>query len=290
MSRTRMILQKLLHPPVWALICIPVLSFSALAAIFTCQSTKSTLTYLVYGMSAYSLTIWSVAVPALAKRVKSAVTGNRIAGRYLSDLAFRGSISLYQGMAVNLIDVAFRMFTGLRYGSVWFLSMAVYHLVLGGLRLYLIAGYRRKDPVREYRCYRATAWLLFLLNIPMGGMIVLMVQTNSGFFYPGYVLYLSALYAFYAMTTSVINFVRFRRLGSPILSAAKVLNVVAAMMSILGLQTAMLSRFSEKSGEYRRMMNTITGGFVYGTVILIAVFMLRHARVLRKRAGFLEQI
>ena len=54
------------------------------------------------------------------------------------------------------------------------------------------------------------------------------------------------------------------------LSAAKVLNFIAAMMSILGLQTAMISRFSENGEAYRKMMNTITGGFVYGIVIVIA--------------------
>lgn len=112
----------------------------------------------------------------------------------------------------------------------------------------------------------------------MGSMIVLMVQMNAGFIYPGYIIYLSALYTFYTMTVSVINLVKFRKLGSPILSAAKVLNFVSAMMSILGLQTAMISRFSENGEDYRRMMNSITGGFVYGIVILLAVYMLLHSR------------
>ena len=79
----------------------------------------------------------------------------------------------------------------------------------------------------------------------VGGMIVLMVRTNSGFTYPGYIIYLSALYTFYTMITAVVNVVKFRKLGSPILSAAKILNFISAMMSILGLQTAMISRFSE---------------------------------------------
>lgn len=124
--------------------------------------------------------------------------------------------------------------------------------------------------------------MLFLLNIPMGGMIVLMVRTNSGFSYPGYIIYLSALYTFYTMTVSVINLFKYRGLGSPILSASKVLNFVSAMMSILGLQTAMISRFSENGESYRKMMNAITGGFVYAIVILIAVYMLLHSRKQRK--------
>ena len=299
MGWARKLLQKLLHPPGWVLIFVPLLSFAALAAVFIRQCPENILVYLIYSLSAYSLTIWLAALLGLTKRAKSAMMGNKlmrkaaaspIMGRYFKDLAFRGSISIYQGIAVNLFYVAFRIMAAIRYASVWFLSMAVYYLVLGGLRAYLIVYYRRRTPELERRCYHTTAWFLFLLNIPMGGMIVLMVRTDSGFSYPGYVIYLSALYTFYTMITSAINLIRFRRLGSPILSAAKVLHFVAAMMSILGLQTAMISRFSENGENYRRMMNAITGGFVYGIVILIAIYMLLHGRYLRKKAESVEPI
>ena len=299
MGWARKLLQKLLHPPGWVLIFVPLLSFAALAAVFIRQCPENILVYLIYSLSAYSLTIWLAALLGLTKRAKSAMMGSKlmrkaaaspIMGRYFKDLAFRGSISIYQGIAVNLFYVAFRIMAAIRYASVWFLSMAVYYLVLGGLRAYLIVYYRRRTPELERRCYHTTAWFLFLLNIPMGGMIVLMVRTDSGFSYPGYVIYLSALYTFYTMITSAINLIRFRRLGSPILSAAKVLHFVAAMMSILGLQTAMISRFSENGEDYRRMMNAITGGFVYGIVILIAIYMLLHGRYLRKKVESVEPI
>ena len=116
----------------------------------------------------------------------------------------------------------------------------------------------------------------------------MMVQTNSGFSYPGYVIYLSALYTFYAMIMSIVNIVKFRKLGSPVLSVAKVLNFVSAMMSILGLQTAMISRFSANGENYRKMMNAITGGFVWGGVILIAVYMLQQSRKVRKKVEHFE--
>lgn len=299
MGWARKLLQKLLHPPGWVLIFVPLLSFAALAAVFIRQCPENILVYLIYSLSAYSLTIWLAALLRLTKRAKSAMMGSKlmrkaaaspIMGRYFKDLAFRGSISIYQGIAVNLFYVAFRIMAAIRYASVWFLSMAVYYLVLGGLRAYLIVYYRRRTPELERRCYHTTAWFLFLLNIPMGGMIVLMVRTDSGFSYPGYVIYLSALYTFYTMITSAINLIRFRRLGSPILSAAKVLHFVAAMISILGLQTAMISRFSENGENYRRMMNAITGGFVYGIVILIAIYMLLHGRYLRKKVESVEPI
>lgn len=299
MGWARKLLQKLLHPPGWVLIFVPLLSFAALAAVFIRQCPENILVYLIYSLSAYSLTIWLAALPGLTKRAKSAMMGSKlmrkaaaspIMGRYFKDLAFRGSISIYHGMAVNFFYVAFRVMAAIRYASVWFLSMAVYYLVVGGLRAYLIVCYRRRTPELERRCYYTTAWLLFLLNIPMGGMIVLMVRTDSGFSYPGYIIYLSALYTFYSIITAVANLIKFRKLGNPILSAAKVLNFVAAMMSILGLQTAMISRFSENGEDYRKMMNAITGGFVYGIVILIAIYMLLHGRYLRKKVESVEPI
>ena len=61
------------------------------------------------------------------------------------------------------------------------------------------------------------------------------------------------------------------------------LSFVSAMMSILGLQTAMISRFSVNGEAYRKRMNAITGGFVYGIVILVAVYMLIHAAKIRKK-------
>lgn len=149
MRRVGSFLRRALHPPVWALVCVPAVSFAALAAVFVGQYEDSAPAYLVYGMSAYSLAVWVAAVPGLTRRAKAAIMGSRlarraaaspVAGRYLKDLAFRGSVSIYQGMAVNFLYVVFRVAAGIRYASVWFVSMAVYYLVLGVLRAYLIAG------------------------------------------------------------------------------------------------------------------------------------------------------
>lgn len=174
-----MFFQKLLYPSKWVLIFVPPLSFAALIFIFATQTTRGAPAYLIYCMSAYSLTVWLAALPRLTKRIKAAVmdsglmqkaASSKITGRYLTDLAFRGSVGIYQGMAVNFLYVVFRVIAGIRYASVWFASMAVYYLVLGVLRAYLIICYRRRDPELERKCYHTTARLLFLLNIPMGGI------------------------------------------------------------------------------------------------------------------------
>ena len=281
MKRAWTLLERLLHPPKWVLLTLPPIVFAELAYVLL-KGKNSMPAYMIYCMSAYCLTIWVLPLPRLFRKAKGnmihRLTGTVFGGKYIGDLAFRGSVNIYQGMMVNFLYVVFRIFVGIRYASVWFLTIAIYYLLLGIMRLSLILSYRNRNMKSELRCYCRTAWLLFLLNIPMGGMIVLMVLTDYGYSYPGYVIYLSALYTFYTIILAMVNLVKFRKLGSPILSAAKVLNFVAALMSLLGLQTAMISQFSTEGEDFRRRMNAITGGGVWFSVILIAVYMLLHSR------------
>jgi hypothetical protein len=279
------VINKFLYPPKWVLFIVSPIVFAALAYIFATGQNNRVSAYPIYGMSAYCLTVLILPLPRMLRNIKASfirrANGTAFGGKYFGDLAFRGSVSIYQGMTVNFLYVMFRIVVGIRYASVWFLSMAVYYLVLGFLRLLLIISYRRRNNINELHCYRRTAWLLFLLNIPMGGMILLMVRTNSGFSYPGYIIYLSAMYTFYTMTMSIVNLVKYRKLGSPILSAAKVLNFIAALMSVLGLQTAMIAQFAANDNGFRKMMNAITGAGVWIAVILTALYMLYRSRIVK---------
>ncbi len=299
MNKLLAVINKLLHPPKWILFSMPWLVFAVLIFILATGQNNSTPAYIIYSMSAYSLVIWTLAIPKLIKQIQAAISSNKVIQKlfslkiirqYFNNLSFRGSISIYQGIASNLFYAIFRLITGICYASVWFLSMAVYYFVLCSLRTYLIICYHRYNSKMGVRCYQRTAFFLFLLNILMGGMILLMVQTNSGYSYPGYIIYVSAIYTFYTMIVSIINIVKFRKFGNPILSAAKVLNFISAMMSILGLQTAMISHFLKNGEAYRKMMNMITGGCVYGIVILIAVYMLLHSRKIKRDVKSIEPI
>ena len=91
------------------------------------------------------------------------------------------------------------------------------------------------------------------------------------------------MYTFYTVIDSAINLVRFRRLGSPILSVAKVLNFIAALMSVLGLQTAMIAQFGTEDDRFRKLINAVTGGMVWFSVIFIAAYMLHRGKILKMR-------
>lgn len=77
------------------------------------------------------------------------------------------------------------------------------------------------------------------------------------------------------MIKSVINVVKYRKYNSPVLSAAKVVSLTAALVSMLSLETAMLSQFgASDSLEFRRTMTAVTGFCVCGFVLGMAIYMI----------------
>ncbi len=183
-----------------------------------------------------------------------------------------------RGMAMNFAYAAFDAVTGIRYASYFAVSMAVYYLLLGLLRARLAHACRHRPESGgddyERRCCRVTAWLLFLISLPLGGAILLLIRTNPARTFPGFTVYAAATYTFYAVTAAIVHTARYRKSGSRILRTAGALNLIAAAMSLLGLQNNLISAFSEGSEPFRVLMNTLTGAAVLGTVLFTAARMI----------------
>lgn len=298
MEKFKAILKKLFRPPIAIVLIVTAVACAGLVLVFSVGSEYEILTYIVYFISAYALTIsvpWVVElIKAISSKIKNGLPkfakNVPILQKYLSDRSFRGEVGLYTGLTMNILYTVFRMASGIVYGSVWFISLGIYYAVLALSRFYLIYARKRHAGkiIEEYKSYVKTAVMLLVLNFPMGGMIVLMVIDNAGFSYPGYVIYLSAAYTFYTAIIATVNIGKYKKLGSPILSAAKGVSLITAMMSVLGLQTAMLSSFAEKGEAYAKVMNAITGGIVFFACMGIEIYMLtrgtRAIRALRQEA------
>lgn len=213
----------------------------------------------------------------------SAPSPRAVGRRYLRDALFRWYVGICAGLTFNLCYAVFRAVTGVLYGSVWLISSAVYFLLLALIRVSLAVSYRRragKPAGFERRRYLRTARLLLLLNLPMSALILLTLAGNSEVSsYPGYTIYASAAYTFWLIAHAVIQTVRFRRLGSPILSASGAVSLVAALMSLFGLQNGMIVTFSAQADGFRQQMNTLTGIGVSLATVAIAVAMRVRAAV-----------
>ena len=84
-----------------------------------------------------------------------------------------------------------------------------------------------------------------------------------------------AAYTFTAFTMAIVNMVKYRRYKSPVYSAAKAVSFASAMVSMLTLETAMLTAFSETGQEnFRQWMTGCSGAAVTLTIFILAVFMI----------------
>lgn len=172
MKKEKKLLTKLLYPPIWMRMILPFLVFPALIYIFVSKKESSVPAYVVYAVSAYCLIILIIHIPKLLKSIKSAVrqkiSDTKLGGKYLNDLAFRGNISIYQGMLVNFFYVIFRITVGILHASVWFITIAVYYLILGGIRLFLVHGYRHCNGKQEVRILSHDSMVLISVEYPHG--------------------------------------------------------------------------------------------------------------------------
>lgn len=304
MTQLKQILKRIFFLPPLPTVLISIPSF-ALVIFMLATENEGALAYVSYIMSAYALVITCTSISRVNRFVKSVRAGigkhplvekmsnTPLGARFLEDVRFRTEISLYMGFFINLLYIVMKMASGIYYHSVWFISVAVYYILLAFMRFLLFrrgkAGTTGNYLEAELKRYRMCGILLLIMNQALAGIVVFMVHQNKSYDYPGYLIYAMAAYSFYCVILASINIVKFRRHGSPVLSAAKVISLVSAMVSILSLETAMVTRFGDKDDfVFRQVMTGATGGGVCTLVLGIAVFMIVKSSLHLKRINIVE--
>lgn len=296
MKKFKNIVFKLLFPPVWIIILSSLIGFPAVIISLIFLSKTNPICYVSYILSAYALTVLCANFPRARRRCKELIHGDEVkvivsfrrllnrykyTSMYLNDREFRARVSLYSGLAINMFYAVFKCATGAMFHSAWLWAIGIYYVMLSAIRFTLLRNVRITDKkehtlerkVHEYKSARLCGIMMLALNIAMTGMTVQMIWRNRGYEYKGYMIYISAMYAFYCFINAAANVVKFAKINNPILSSAKILSLAGALMSMFALQTAMFSAFG--NGEnYQRLMNTITGGVVCTMVLCMAVFMI----------------
>ena len=282
MGTWKRILHKLLSPGMGiVLLGIPV-SAALLIYTFGFAQEEGPLTYLAYIVSFYTLVVVCAWIPQLVRGVSARLHRNRHVHRYLTDLPFRIQVSLYSSLGINLLYAVMKLFFGAYYRSVWLGTFGVYYTLLTIMRFLLLRHLSRNDlgavPVSEWKRYRLCGVILIPMTVALSGVVVLMYEKNEGFQYPGYLIYVVALYAFYATIAAAVRLVKYRKYQSPVIMAAKVISLASALVSILSLETAMLSQFGGSDDmAFRQLMIAATGAGVCAIILGIAVYMMIHA-------------
>ena len=304
MKKLKMLLLKALKPSVRTIIIIDILAIPSVIISLTLLTPTDPRALAAYLFSAYSLTVTVINFKRIIKRIKQLVKGDELAvvrgikslmrknkytKRYLESKDFRAETALYIGLAITLLFALFKGVTGIINKSAWLFSFGVYYLFLGIIRFIIMLGVQKRNnsglnyrerKLYEYNKYRLCGCLVMALNVAMSGMAIQMIWQNKANNYSQTAVIITAAYTFYCFISSIANVISFRRRDNAILSAAKDLNMIGAMMSMFSLQTSMLHVFGGSDKDsYRKIMNTVTGISVLTIVLGIATYMIIHGSI-----------
>lgn len=281
----KQIIKKTLFPPIWLMIILVLISAVALSFVFINDADTSPLSYGVYVISLYTVTvvcIFCVAVlPKRYKEVKSRIYRHPIGKRYMTDTAFRTHISLYFSLAFNLFYVGTNIVSCVVYSSAWFGILAGYYAILAIMRFILLRFFNRNgignNRISELKSSRLCGYIMMTLNITLSGAVLMILYHGKGYEYHGMLIYVMALYAFYITAHAAVNIVKYRKYNSPVIISSKVITFSAALVSMLSLETAMFAQFgAEMADTSKRRMIALTGAGVSITVIAMSIFMIAH--------------
>lgn len=282
MQRWKTLLKIVLFPhPLIIILLVPVAAVM-LVYSFLAAAPTDRISIFSYGISFYALTVVCARIPDLINFTLRFQKNNKYIVRYTSDVRLRINISLFRAFFFNAAYAVFQLCLGVYHASVWFYAMACYYLLLAGMRLLLVRHTRSygpgEDPLTELKKYRFCGICLLLMNLALSVIIFYIVWQGRTFRHHEITTIAMAAYTFTALTMAIINAVRYRKYESPVYSAAKSISLASAAVSMLTLETAMLTAFGQESGElFRRVMLSATGAAVILFIQGMAVYMILNA-------------
>ena len=284
--------RKLLFPPLWIIVVLTIFSTIALVWVFVNGLEASLIAYPLYVIAFYTLVILSLAcwktIPNYYKRLKGRVHKNEYASRYLTDAAFKTHVNLYGSLGVNLIYVLVNAVAAIWFKTHWFAIFAAYYGILAVMRFLLVRYVNHSkigsSRLGELKRARVCAYILLTVNLALSAVVLMMVYLERGFQYQGLFIYVMALYTFYITTAAIVNMVKYRKYNSPVMSISKVINLAAALFSMLFLETAMFAQFGgEMSARNKQLMIMMTGAGISAIVVGMSLYMIdRTTREIRK--------
>ncbi len=278
--------KKMLFPPVWLLLLLTVAATAGLVWVFLNGMAEHALAYGIYVLSFFTLVVdcifCAMVLPRRYRQIKQVIYDNPFGNRYMTDRAFRARVSLYLSLGINLLYVGLQGVQWYLFRSWWFVVLAAYYVILSLMRFLLVRYVRKREigssTLAEWKTSRVCACILLLVNLSLSGAVLMILYQDRGYDYGSILIYVIALYTFYSTIHAVVDIIKDRKLGSPIMSTAKIVSLSAALVSMLNLETAMFSQFgADLSPENQRIFIILTGAGVSIIVVTLSVWLIVRA-------------
>ena len=272
--------KALLFPHIAIMILLVPIATVLLVGSMVFVGTESVIAYISYVLAAYTLTVWCFKIPYLIKFFKTFKDENKYARKWQDDTRLRVNVSLYGSLAWNALYGIFQLWLGFYHHTFWFYSLGAYYICLGAMRFFLVRHTRKFAPGEKMQTelvkYRACGIVFLLMNLALALIIFFMVYWNRTFQHHMITAIAMAAYTFTAFTVAIVNVVKYRKYNSPVFSASKAISLAAALVSMLTLESTMLTTFGDGTMTVmaQKWMLGATGGAISVLIVATAIYMI----------------
>ena len=272
--------KALLFPHIAIMILLVPIATVLLVGSMVFVGTESVIAIISYVLAAYTLTVWCFKIPYLIKYFKTFKDENKYARRWQDDTRLRVNVSLYGSLAWNALYGLFQLWLGFYHHTFWFYSLGAYYICLGVMRFFLLLHTRKYAPGEKMQIelvkYRACGCVFLLMNLALALIIFFMVYWNRTFEHHMITAIAMAAYTFTAFTVAIVNVVKYRKYNSPVFSASKAISLAAALVSMLTLESTMLTTFGDGTMTVmaQKWMLGATGGAISVLIVATAIYMI----------------
>lgn len=268
------------HPAIIALLTPVSIALTVYSLVFL--NSSSVVACISYALATYTLTVICLRMPAMINAAREFKNNNKYLRRYFSDPRLRTNISLYASLIFNTGYGIFQLGLGFYHNALWYYSFATYYVLLAVMRFFILryTGSHEggEDRVLELKKYRFCGIMLAFINLALMVVVFRVGLTGRVYRHNMITTIAMAAYTFTALTLAIINNVRFRKYNSPALSAAKIISLATASVSMLTLEAVMLTVFGEEGQEAMvSVMTTATGAVVILLILTLSVYMIASA-------------
>lgn len=275
--------KKLLFPHVLIILVLVIISAAALIYVFGNGLEAAPVAYVSYLISFYTLIVLVIylckVVPEKYRWIKQKIYDNPLGNRYMTDAAFRTKVSLHISLSIHLLYVGMNIVLGVVNQTRWFGILAGYYFILAVMQFlllkYVIDTGIGTERVGELKRARLCSIILLNINFVLSGSVLMILYQNKGFEYEGFLIYAMAAYTFYSTIRAMVDLIKYRKYKSPVMTAAKIITLSSALVSMLSLETAMFSQFGQDMNpKSQRLMIALTGAGISIAVIGMSAYMI----------------
>lgn len=263
-------------------IMLPLLPLAAVLLVGSMLfvGTNSVIALIAYVLSAYTLLVWCLKIPYLIQCLKTFREKNEYARKWRNNPRFRVKVSLHLSLVWNVLYGILHLGLGIYHYTFWFCSLGAYYFCLAAMRLFLVRHTAKYAPGERIQIelvkYRACGIVFLSMNVALALIVFFMVYFGRSFEHHLITTIAVAAYTFTALTVAIANVIKYKKYNSPVFSASTAISLAAALVSMLTLESTMLTTFSSGAMTVleQKWMLGATGAAVSLLIVSTAIYMI----------------